>query len=249
MKKLILFVGLSFSIHIFSQNFTTDNVKNYVGHTYHLYLLLGVVELQLDANNTYTAKYESEGMYWYNSGKFKMEKGLIRLTPEICRQFADTDDGVDCFTTLGEAKIDLIKDDYSLYYTEYLFVQSKSNKELLMEGTVNDNFRLPVPGKEVPEGVTRMVGTTEVLTMGMKKGFTNSAVKIRKTPDAKGEELAYYSEIFAPEQKSVPNNSPVTVIARTTQKEVIGKWENYWYYVQVGAHDGVWMYGEFVKMN
>jgi hypothetical protein len=84
--------------------------------------------------------------------------------------------------------------------------------------------------------------------MGMKKGVTTSAVKIRKTPEAEGEELVYFSEIFAPEQKSVPNKTSVTIIARTLEKQTVQKWENYWYYVQVGAHDGVWMFGEFVKI-
>jgi hypothetical protein len=249
MKKIFCILIFICTTLTYSQNFTTENVKNYQGKTYHLYLLLGVVELQLDATSGYTARYESEGMYWYNSGKYKVEKGYIKLTPEICRQFADADEGVDCSSTLGEAKIDVIRDEYSLYYKEYLFVQSKLNKELLMEGTPNDNFRLPVPGTEVPEGETRMVGSSQVITMGMKKGITTSAVKIRKTASADGEELAYYSGIFEPEQKSVPINTSVTVIARTTEKVKVGKWENYWYCVQVGAHDGVWMYAEFVKFS
>jgi len=249
MKKFLLLLILFPLGNIFSQNFTSDNVKNYGGKTYHLALLLGIVEVQLNTDNTYTARYESEGIYWYNSGKYRVEKGLIRLAPEICRQFADTDDGVDCSSTLGEAKVDLIRDDYSLYYKEYLFFESRYNKQLLIEGKENDNFRLPVPGTEVPEGETRMISKWQVITIGMKKAITTSAVKIRKTPEAHGEELAYYSEIFAPEQKSVPKNATVTVVARTLEKEKVDKWENYWYYVHVGAPDGVWMFGEFVKFN
>jgi hypothetical protein len=187
-------------------------------------------------------------MYWYNSGSFKLEKGLIKLSPEICRQFADAEEGIDCSNTLGDARIDLIEDEYSLYYSQYLFIESRNNKQLLMEGKENDNFRMPVPGTEVPEGETRMIGKWQVITMGMKKGVTTSAVKIRKTPEAEGEELVYFSEIFAPEQKSVPNKTSVTIIARTLEKQTVQKWENYWYYVQVGAHDGVWMFGEFVKI-
>ncbi len=248
MKKIFLLASLTISIQLFSQNFKADNIKNYIGHTYHYYMLLGVVELRLDANYTYMAKYESEGMYWYNSGSFKLEKGLIKLSPEICRQFPDAEEGIDCSNTLGEAKIDLIEDSYSLYYSEYIFIESRNNKQLLMEGKENDSFRMPVPGKEVPEGETRMIGKCQVITMGMKKGITTSAVKIRKTPEMEGEELVYYSEIFAPEQKSVPNKTSVTIIARTLEKQTVQKWENYWYYVHVGAHDGVWMFGEFVKI-
>jgi hypothetical protein len=247
MKKLTAFFIFFFSLQVFSQNFTAENVKNYKGLTYHFYMLLGVVELKLETDDTYTARYESEGLYWYNTGKYKMEKGLIKLSPEVCKQFADTDENVDCSATLGEAKIDLIKDDYSLYYTEYLFVQSRYNKQLLMEGKENNNFRLAVPGTEVPEGQIRMVGQTQVTTMGMKKAVTTTSVKIRKTPDIQGEELPFYAEIFAEEQKSVPKSTSLTVIARTMEKSMVAKHENYWYYVQVGAHDGVWMFGEFVK--
>lgn len=249
MKKLFaVFILIGFT-QIFSQGFTATNLKNYAGHTYHVYFLIGAVELKLETDNTYSAKYESEGMYWYNSGKFKLEKGFIRLTPDVCKQFADTDENTDCSSTLGEAKIELIVDEYSLYYKEYLIVQSRYNKQLLMESPDNDNFRLPVPGTEIPEGESRMISTTSVITMGMKKGTTTSSVKIRKSPSAEGEEVAYFPALFEPEQKSVPNNTPVTVVARTIEKVQVNKWENYWYYVNVGANDGVWMFGEFVKFN
>jgi hypothetical protein len=249
MKKMIsLLLFLSAGI-LFAQHFTTENLKKYTGQTYHMYFLLGAVELNLETNGTYTARYESEGMYWYNTGKYKLEKGLIKLSAEVCKQFADTDENVDCSTTLGEAKIDLIVDEYSLYYKEYLFVQSKTNKQLLMDSPENDNFRVPVPGTEVPEGEQRMIKNIPVTTMGMRKGITTSAVKIRKTPDAEGEEIPYYPALFEPEQRSVPNNTNLTVVARTNEKVKIGKWENYWYYVNVGANDGVWMFGEFVKFN
>lgn len=249
MKKIIFLIALLPLGNIFSQNFTSDNVKNYTGKTYHLALLLGVVEVQLNPDNTYTARYESEGIYWFNSGKFRVEKGLVRLAPDACKQFADTDESVDCSSTLGEAKVDLIKDDYSLYYKEYLFFESRYNKQLLMEGKENDNFRLPVPGTEVPEGETRMISRWMVVTMGMKKTITTSSAKIRKTPEETGEEVPYYPAIFEPEQKSVPKNTSVTLIARTQEKYTVGGKENHWYYVQTGACDAAWIWGELVKIN
>lgn len=250
MKKLV-FILFIFPFGILSaQNFSSENIKSYQNKTYHFYMLLGEVQLVLEGDAGYTAKYESEGMYWYNSGSYKLDKGYLKLYPKVCKQFAEDNENIDCENTLGDAWIDLIKDDYSLYYTEYLFVKSKNNKHVLINGDQeNDNFRIPVPGTEVPEGQTRMVGSTEVITMGMKKGITTSSVKIRETPSPEGKELAYYPAIFEPELKAVPKDNPVTVIARTTEKQQVSKWENYWYYVQVGAHDGVWMFGEFVKFN
>jgi len=248
MKKLLIVLFLfPFGI-ISAQNFTAESVKQYQGKTYSYYMLLGEVQIVLDDNASYTAKYESEGMYWYNSGNYKYEKGYIKLYPKVCKQFAEDNENIDCENTLGDAWIDLIKDDYSLYYKEYLFVKSKNNKHVLINGDEeNDQFLIPVPGTEVPEGETRMVKNTTVITMGMKKGITTSSVKIREIPAADGKELAYYPAIFEPELKAVPKDNPVTVIARTTEKQKVSKWENYWYYVQVGAHDGVWMFGEFVK--
>jgi hypothetical protein len=249
MKKFI-FLFILFPLgNIFSQNFTADNVKNYAGKTYHIALLLGVIEVQLNPDNTYTAKYESEGVYWYNSGKYRVEKGLMRLTPSVCKQFGDTNEEVDCSSTLGEAKVDLIKDDYSLYYKEYLFFESRYNKQLLMEGKENDNFLLPVPGTEVPPGETRMISRWQVVTMGMKKTFTTTFTKIRKTPEESGEEVAYYPAIFEPEQKSVPKNATVTLVARTMEKYTVNNKEDYWYFINVGACDGVWIWGGCVKIN
>lgn len=248
MKKILFLILLLPLGKNFCQNFTNDNIKSYTGKTYHLALLLGIVEVQFNGDFTYTAKYESEGIYWYNEGKFKVEKGLVKLTPTVCKQFADTDENVDCSATLGEAKVDLIMDDYSLYYKEYLFFESRYNHELLMEGKENDSFRLPVPGSEVPEGETRMISKWQVVTMGMKKTLTNSSAKMRKTPEESGEEVLYYPAIFESEQKSVPKNTTVTVIARTMEKYTIGHKENYWYYVQTGASDAAWIWGEHLKM-
>ena len=249
MRK-ILFLFILFSAgNIFSQNFTPDNVKGYTGKIYHRDFYQGMLEVQLNADNTYSARYEAEGTYWYNSGKFKLEKGLIRLTPNVCKQFADTDEEVDCSSTLGEAKVDLIKDEYSLYYKEYLLFESRYNKELLVDGKANDNFLLPVPGTQVPEGETRMISKWQVITMGMKKGITISSVKIRTTPEENGEEVLYTPALFEPEQNSVPKNVSVTLVARTTEKQTVNGKEDYWYYVQVGANEGVWMFGGGVKIN
>ena len=249
MKKILFISLITLSVPVFSQHFTADNYKNYTGKTYHLYLLVGVVELKLQTDNTYTAQYESEGLYWYNAGKFRFEKGLIKLFPDVCKQFADTEEMIDCSNTLGEAKVDLIIDDYSLYYTQYLLVESRNNRELLMEGKDNDMFRVPVPGTEVPEGLTRMISKWQVITMGMKKAITTTATKIRKTPEADGEEVPYYAAIFEPEQKSVPKNTHLSIIARSAEKQKLNKSEDYWYYVLVGACDGVWMHGEYLKIE
>ncbi len=48
---------------------------------------------------------------------------------------------------------------------------------------------------------------------------------------------------------AVPVNTRVMVLARTGEKDRVGKWNNYWRYVDVGGNTGVWMYGEFVRLK
>ena len=247
MKKIFFVISLVTACHLSAQSFATENINDYNNKTYKYSVGIGYVELTLKPNKTYSAKYESEGMYWYNGGTYEQRKDILQLFPDVCKETIDSELRMDCDKSLGKAHIELIFDNTSLYYTQFIKVTSEVNKELLYSGEENNSFTLGVPGMEVKEGQSRKVDGRDVITMGSKVGVTTSDVKIRKSPDTKGEVLAYYPEMFGDPLKAVPINTPVVVIARTESKVKVQNWENYWYLVQVGFHSQVWMYGEFVK--
>lgn len=246
--KPIIYLAFIFSLtNLYSQSFASVNLDDYTGKTYSLNVLIGQVDLTLNKNGTYTASYGSEGMWWYNEGKFERRKDILQLLPDSCKFSYETPGQVPCIETLGRAKIELEFSDESLYYTEYLKISSEENMNILGMSPETNVFRIGVTGKEVREGAARKHEGINVVSMGGKKGITTSEVKIRKTPSTSGEVLNYYPGLYDDMLKAVPINTTVTVIARTVNKEQVQKWNNYWYLVNVDWSTEVWMFGEFVK--
>jgi len=248
MRKLFfLFIPAVLALH--AQNFTQENISTYTDKTYSLDLIMGTVELKLNKNNSYTVQLGSEGNYWYNEGTFRLEKGYIKLNPTVCKEDVKSMENIDCKKTLGDADIDLINDEYSLYHTQFLLVKSKYNRSLLYEEPQNSTLLFPIKGSEVPAGQTRMKGASQVITMGFVSATTASEVKIRKTPSEDGEVVEYFTGLFEDPQKAVPKNTTVIVIARTMDKVKGQKSENYWYLVNVGTNQEVWIFGEYLKFG
>lgn len=250
MKKIFFLTAIVTACNLSAQSFATENINNYNNKTYRVMYAMSRAELTLKPDETYTAKYESEGLYWFNSGTYEQRKDIIQLFVGDCREYGETGDKMDCAKTLGNALIELIFDNTSLYYTQFIKVISDNNKELLPFGSEKNSFTMGVPGMEVPAGESRKIDGKDVITMASKVGVTTSEVKIRKTPDVKGEAIVYVAGYYDEQSyKAVPINTEVVVVARTPQKVKVQNWENYWYYVNVGTHYGVWMYGEFVRFQ
>jgi len=52
--------------------------------------------------------------------------------------------------------------------------------------------------------------------------------------------------------KALPTDIKLTILARTKKRERVGKWNNYWYYVEFETYFDymrAWVYGEFVKIK
>jgi hypothetical protein len=97
----------------------------------------------------------------------------------------------------------------------------------------------------------RIVDNVSVITLGYKTAITTSNVRIRRKPSVNAQVIEYNSEEYG-KKPYVPKGVKITVIARTTKKMKIGKWNNYWYYVNVFDYfsdNWVWMYGEFINFK
>ncbi len=247
MKTLFTFLLSISSMAIFAQGFTSENFSSYTGKTYTCNYLLGNIEFALNKDNTYSAKYESEGYYWSCSGTWKFnEKMIIEMEPAVC---FDNNGDSDCSKTLGKATAELVKDNISLDYAECIKVTSLVNNELLVIGEKGNSFQLGVEWQKVPEGSKRKFEETEIIMMGEKAATAATGVYIRTTPSVKGTAVKYIAELSGTQNDFVPKGTSVTVIARTTEKDKLDKYENYWYLVNVGTNYRVWMYAEFVKLN
>jgi hypothetical protein len=115
----------------------------------------------------------------------------------------------------------------------------------------DNGFYLYNESDKTTEGEKRQIDNTPVRTIGYKMAITTSNVKIRKKPSLKSKSIIYNSEAYG-KKPYVPKGVEIAVIARTAQKDKIGDWNNYWYYVNVFDYFNnnlVWMYGEFIKFK
>lgn len=249
MKKIIRFTLCTFCLlasTCYAQSFSSGNIESYLGKTYVHGGPGWIIQLKLNKDYSYESSEDSEGGWHYNSGTFEFTEGYIFLKPKVCKLTENSEGSVPCSETLGEVKIDLVETHDDLYFLEYLRVRSISANSYLD----THQMRFGVPGTEVPEGKSRIYKELNVVTMGMKKGKTTSDVKIRKGPDVKSEVISFQPEMFTDYSgTAVPLGFSVTVIARTSDKVQVKEWNNYWYLVNVGFHEEVWMYGEFVKFD
>lgn len=217
-----------------------------VGKKFEFGIMIGGTSIAFKADGTYVAQYSSEGRYWYNDGTYTITGGSVKLKPARCLS-DEKGQPIECRETLGAATCVVEESSGDLYHARFLACRSP-NKQPLGFGTdtifyYRDDFKLPAGTERVWQG-------TPVVTMGQKFGATTTVVKIRKAPSVTAPEVPYLAELFGGEEKpAVPAGTEIAVIARTKNKQTVDKWINYWYLVNVGAREKVWMFGEFVKLK
>ena len=107
---------------------------------------------------------------------------------------------------------------------------------------------------KVKEGIKGRINGIEAISMGGKKGVTTENVRIRPKPTIDSKYLEYSNEIEG-KLPYYPKGWDVIIYARTLNKDKIGKWNNYWYYVELVCDSRemesgwVWVYGEFIKIK
>jgi len=96
----------------------------------------------------------------------------------------------------------------------------------------------------------------DTVSLGSKNGIVTAALKIRESPGTSAQEITWQCDMPEGEPvKSIEKGKQLTVFARTKEKNKVGKWNNYWYYVMYnpdcedsGSITG-WVFGEFVKIK
>ncbi len=227
---------------------TEENHGYYLSKHYEVGKGSGVIYLEfiLEANHNYLASYSSGGASWEDVGRWELINGAIELHPLKC---VDVDGNNNCDKSLGDATVRVTTSDSNLYYSEFLEIRSP-NVIIMGDDEYNTyDLSFGVPGKELLNQEKRKWKGKDVVAMGLIKGITTSDVKIRATPDVNGEIELFWKEMGADEMDYVPKGQMVEVIARTPGKIKVQKWENYWYLVNVGSNQQVWIFGEFIKFN
>ncbi len=110
-------------------------------------------------------------------------------------------------------------------------------------------------------GRKRVVGGVRVITDGNYLAHVTTNANFRRRPHLKAGRLycalgSVASDVRRKRTPYLPKNWEIFVLARTAARERIGKWNAYWYYVDVifDGHSGEdckqaqgWVYGQFVK--
>lgn len=199
------------------------------------------------ADGLYEIEYSSEGWDWRDSGTYEISGSGVTLRPSVCsgRPYRTS---ADAEFSMGEAEATITEKPDDLRYGSYLSVKSKYNRRNLVGQDIEaDTLFFPVK-ESILKNARRSCRGTPVITMGCAQGVTVSNVKIRSAPAVSAESMTYATSHGEDEKPFVPEGTKVTVLARTVKKDRVKDRENYWYLVNVGYEEKVWMYGEFVRL-
>jgi hypothetical protein len=246
-KKLFI---IMFVINIFSISYSAD-IKMIIGADVTFSFMLGNCKISFNKDLTYEAMYESEGLYWYNKGKYSIKSDTAYLEPNICKSGKTDKNNIPCGETLGRAECRSADNPDSLYHSKFIECTSLDNKNVL--GLNSSKILFPLSAYKVKSGEERVYKGVPVIVLTGSSGTTTGNVKIRKSPSIKSESLKYTDKLYLdPESKTydfVPKDTLVNIIARTKNKFPVDKWNNYWYLISAGMSTEVWMFGEFIKLK
>jgi len=141
-------------------------------------------------------------------------------------------------------------------YRNYILFKKSEVKDLYLQ----DDLKIWDYNSILKEGESLTVNGLSVTAVGIKSAVTTAAVKVRETPGIKGKEMLFvYDEPFggyvseksvsSETVKAIQKNFPLTVLARTKEKDKVGKFNNYWYYVEFAIENRGWVFGEFIKIK
>lgn len=242
--------------------FSSQNISNYIGKELWMeyaceygYSIYESAYIHLTSTTTYRAEAVIQDSDWENTGTYEIKDGKILLHPKTCFE-SRSPSQKNCAATLGEATMELISDNQSFYYTQFIKVTSLKNNELFasFEGNCN-TFMIGITGTS-PVGELRKFDSIDVLILGMKPGITKVETAFRVGPGLSYEKIEFaveseqYGDLEYDVFEFVPANSELTIIARTLKKEKVENYEDYWYLVNSGYENSeVWIHGKYVRFN
>ncbi|HQO40048.1 MAG TPA: hypothetical protein PK986_06230 [Spirochaetota bacterium] len=147
----------------------------------------------------------------------------------------------------------ILTDKNSPKYSRYLYFKEIRLKEFYLNVK---ELVLWDTSSVVKEGKSVSIKGIEAVTMGIKEAVVTNPLKMRETPDRNGKEINITNTDSDSEEppvvvKALPKGHKLLVLARTKEKSIVGKWNNYWYYVEFELYETrrAWVYGEFLKFK
>ncbi|MCU0849326.1 MAG: hypothetical protein MUD12_15700 [Spirochaetes bacterium] len=243
LKKSFLVIGLAISAAMAY----ADDIASVIGKKY--YDSNGYIEFKKD--NTYESNHAAPGLNWHDKGKYNIKNNKVYLEAGVCKEFKENRDNMPCDETFGSGECTVINDNESLFFTKFLKCISYNKN---VSGFKSLEIIFPMPEFKVKPGEERVHGEIKVIVLIGSTGVTTSNVKIRQSPGINSESIKYIDGINFINQTAktydfVPKGKKITIIARTKEKDKVEKWNNYWYLISVGENNGVWIYGEFIKIK
>lgn len=144
----------------------------------------------------------------------------------------------------------LISEPGSPKYRTYILFKGKELEQLYFK----NELKIWDYNSLVKEGEPLKINGRDAVAMGAKEGSTTAVLKMREAPSSTAKEIHYtYDDV---EQtytvKALPKDTSLIILARTKDTDKVGKYNNYWYYVEFERYFDymrAWVYGEFVKMK
>lgn len=194
--------------------------------------------LSLKSDNSFSSSFQGPGGSEF-SGTWKKENSQLILKPdsEVADYISLWGDGK--LPKSGVYKCTEKDDNTSLFYTRKLDCGVQSFWD---------------PNSKRKGGSAKYKGIDIELINNDKYGVSTTALKFRSAP--KAEAKAYSCSLMHEKAGAIPEGMEFTVIGRTKEKVKVGKWENYWYLIEIffdeGFHcesDRGWVFAEFVKFQ
>ena len=144
----------------------------------------------------------------------------------------------------------LINDPSSPKYRQYISFKGKELEQLY----IKDELKIWNYNTLVKEGELLKITGRDAIAMGAIEGATTAVLKMRELPASNAKEVHYtYDDIDQTYTvKALPKDTKLVILARTKDRDKVGKYNNYWYYVEFERYFDymrAWVYGEFVNIN
>ncbi len=195
-----------------------------------------------DGDKTYTKSMQGpggeacSGPYELKKGKLyllKPKEGVIKKNGVVCKP-------MECTFKISST---------SLYHTHNL----RCGKD--------ESYWLSL--KKLPAGTKRYIGKIPVVTMGYKTGTVKYNMKMRLGPSVSHgvNKCSIFTHDGGGKTKKadlLQKGDFVHVIARTVEESKVGKYNGYWYYVDLGLYDKetmscekdkAWLYGPLIELE
>jgi len=220
----------------------SELIKEEFGHGSGLHNL----SFKLSDNGSYDLDYGSEGWYWRNQGQYTISGNSLLLKATKCEYSQQPDNS--CQNTFRTAKCVIREQPTDIEYLYELFCEFDKHFRLFTSDSKPDNtMGLDIKKYKVPNGAAKKFQAHDIIVLANVTGTVNSSVVLREGPGITYKKTSYIVNAYdGPYLPSVPKGKKVTIHARTTNKQKVQEWENYWLLVSIDDSHKAWAFGQFI---